>query len=143
MHVRVGGVWPTVADALRAASRNVRQTGIDRLPGRSILPSGSRPASRAISRARSWYGSGRPIALHLAIAVCRRNPVCFVKLKESFIFMIALAENSSSLRPGLRSLRVASITRCSPPTPTAIRPTHPHTGGRFSGLWNLKARATV
>src|SRR5262249_37169719 len=28
-------------------------------PGRSILPSGSRPASRAISRARSWYGSDR------------------------------------------------------------------------------------
>src|SRR5262245_29779818 len=43
--------------SLRAASRNVHQTGIDRWPGRSILPSGSRPASRAISRARSWYGS--------------------------------------------------------------------------------------
>src|SRR5262249_40137871 len=38
---------------------NVHQTGIDRWPGRSILPSGSRPASRAISRARSWYGSDR------------------------------------------------------------------------------------
>src|SRR5262249_245849 len=44
---------------LRAASRNVHQTGIDRWPGRSILLSGSRPASRAISRARSWYGSDR------------------------------------------------------------------------------------
>jgi hypothetical protein len=60
--------------SLRAASRNVHQTGIDRWPSRSILPSGSRPASRVISRARSWYGSGRPIALHLAIAACRRNP---------------------------------------------------------------------
>src|SRR5262249_37416682 len=60
--------------SLRAASRNVHQTGVDRWPGRSILPSGSRPALRAISRARSWYGSGRPIALHLAISVCRRNP---------------------------------------------------------------------
>src|SRR5215471_15487004 len=55
--------------SLRAASRNVHQTGVDRWPGRSILPSGSRPALRAISRARSWYGSGRPIALQLAIAV--------------------------------------------------------------------------
>src|SRR5262249_22637715 len=45
--------------SLRAASRNVHQTGIDRWPGRSILPSGSRPASQAISRARSWYGSDR------------------------------------------------------------------------------------
>src|SRR5262249_4255392 len=45
--------------SLRAASRNVHQTGIDRWPSRSILPSGSRPASRAISRARSWYGSDR------------------------------------------------------------------------------------
>src|SRR5262245_29552544 len=45
--------------SLRAASRNVHQTGIDRWPGRSILPSGSRPASRAISRAHSWYGSDR------------------------------------------------------------------------------------
>src|SRR5262249_42560078 len=60
--------------SLHAASRNVHQTGIDRWPGRSILPSGSRPASRAISRARSWYGSGRSIALHLAIDVCRRKP---------------------------------------------------------------------
>ena len=25
------------------------------------------------------------MALHLAITVCRRNPVCFVELKESFI----------------------------------------------------------
>src|SRR5262249_31596265 len=47
--------------SLRAASRNVHQTGIDRRPGRSILPSGSRPASRAISRARPWYGSDRPM----------------------------------------------------------------------------------
>src|SRR5215471_19034928 len=45
--------------SLRAASRNVHQTGIDRWPGRTILSSGSRPASRAISRARSWYGSDR------------------------------------------------------------------------------------
>src|SRR6516225_5455062 len=45
--------------SLRAASRNVHQTGIDRWLGRSILPSGSRPASRAISLARSWYGSDR------------------------------------------------------------------------------------
>jgi hypothetical protein len=59
---------------LPAASRNVHQTGIDRWPDRSILPAGSRPASRAISRARSWYGSGRSIALHLAITACRRNP---------------------------------------------------------------------
>jgi len=51
--------------SLRAASRNVHQTGIDRRPGRSILPSGSRSASRAISRARSWYGSGRSMAFWL------------------------------------------------------------------------------
>src|SRR5215468_9939770 len=45
--------------SLRAAPQNVHQTGIDRWPGRSILPSGSRPASRAISGARFWYGSDR------------------------------------------------------------------------------------
>ena len=45
--------------SLRAASRNVHQAGIDRWPSRSTLLSGSRPASRAISRARSWYGSDR------------------------------------------------------------------------------------
>src|SRR5262249_10788328 len=45
--------------SLRATSRNVHQTGIDRWPGRTILSSGSGPVSRAISRARSWYGSDR------------------------------------------------------------------------------------
>jgi len=44
---------------------------LTRLPSRRTMPGVS---SRAISRARSWYGSGRSIALHLAIAACRRNP---------------------------------------------------------------------
>src|SRR5258706_14831451 len=51
--------------SLRAASRNVHQTGIDRLPGRSILPSGSRPASRGhfTCTLLVWIGSTHSLAL--------------------------------------------------------------------------------
>src|SRR5262249_19978489 len=43
----------------RAPARNVPRSGFGRGPGRSFLPSGWGPAPRAISRARSWYGSDR------------------------------------------------------------------------------------
>jgi hypothetical protein len=59
--------------SLRAASRNVHQTGIDHAGLADRLCRRGRGRLR-VSRARSWYGSDRPIALHLAIAACRRNP---------------------------------------------------------------------
>jgi len=64
----------------------VHQTGIDRWPGRSILPSGSRPAfaGQFTCTLLVWIGSVHGIALGYCL-LPTQPCVCFVKLKESFI----------------------------------------------------------
>ena len=90
--------------AAKAASTSHRSDGArgtfclrgPRVGGGAGAPNRRRRRDRHGARARSWYGSGRPIVLHLAIAACRRKPcVCFGKLKESFHYQKVWPECSA------------------------------------------------